>query len=51
LIKELPAASDKSSAFVESIRATEQHHDQATRIDGYRLALGHDFWLAIGGEN
>ena len=49
LIKELPAACDKSSAFAESIGAAEQHHDQMTRIDGYRLALGHDFWLAIGG--
>src|SRR6266487_1241622 len=51
LVEELPAACDKSSAFAESIGAAKQHHDQMTRIDGYRLALGYDFRLAIGGEN
>src|SRR5207253_11057856 len=51
LVEELPVACDKTSTFAESIRAAEQRHDQKTMIDAYRLALGHDIWLTIGGEN
>src|SRR5438094_402040 len=46
-----PTFATKWPRFVVPIRTAEQHHDQMTRIDGYRLALGHDFWFAIGGEN